>query len=451
MGEHQESQNPSGAAGSDAAFPLPANGSGTDLQQRAGCHRRGVDHGRMERMTPDAVAIDSAGPLEGLRVIDITSTVVGPLATQILGDLGADVIKIEPPGGDALRKLGPARNPGMGSLFLALNRNKRSVVLDLKQEQARQVLERLIEGADVLLHNMRPQAARRLGLSYGDLASRHPRLVYASASGYRSDGPLADRPAFDEVIQAGSGISGLFVRAGDPARYAPFIIADKVVGHILASSVGMALFERERSGRGQEVQVPMLETMVDFNMLEHFWGRAFDPPLGEPGYSRLLTPSRRPSRTADGHVCVTATTDEQWARLFKAIGRPDLAEDSRYSKMEQRSFHFAEIFAQLEEALARKTSAQWMRVFDEHDLPNGPAPSLEEIFDSPYLRDGGVFKHYEHPSEGGLISGQPQVRYSRTPARMHRPPPRLGEHTREVLHALGLDEATMAQIQSQAP
>ncbi len=388
------------------------------------------------------------GPLQGLRVIDITSTVVGPLATQILGDLGADVIKIEPPGGDALRYLGPARNHGMGSLFLALNRNKRSVVLDLKQTPARQALDRLIETADVLLHNMRPAAARRLGLSYAALAPAHPRLVYASASGYRSDGPLADRPAFDEVIQGGSGISALFARADGQARYAPFIIADKVVGHILASSVGMALFERERSGRGQEVQVPMLETMVDFNMLEHFWGRAFDPPLAEPGYSRIFTTSRRPFPTADGHLCVTATTDAQWDRLFSAIGRPDMAQDPRFAKMEQRSFNFAELFVQLEEALTQRTTGDWMLIFDQHDLPNGPAPSLNELFDSPYLKESGVFKRYEHPSEGPLISGQPQVRYSRTPASIRRPPPRLGEHTREVLQELGLDEAAMTQIQS---
>ena len=386
------------------------------------------------------------GPLQGLRVIDITSTVVGPVATQILGDLGADVIKIEPPEGDALRRLGPARNPGMSSLFLALNRNKRSVVLDLKQGPARQALERLIAGADVLLHNMRPGAARRLKLAYADLAAQYPRLVYASASGYRSDGPLADRPAFDEVIQGGSGITALFTRAGDPARYAPFIIADKVVGHILASSVGMALFERERSGRGQEVQVPMLETMVDFNLLEHFWGRAFDPPLGEAGYSRLFTPARRPFRTADGHLCVTATTDRQWKRLYQAIGRDDMAADPRFTDMAQRSFHFAEVFARMEEALQRKTTAEWMVIFEQHDLPHGPAPGLDELFDSPDLHEGGVFMRYEHPSEGMLVSGRPQVRYSRTPASWRKPPPRLGEHTQEVLTELGLDEAQITSI-----
>jgi len=303
------------------------------------------------------------------------------------------------------------------------------------------VLQRLIARSDVLVHNMRPSAARRLGISYDMLAEPFPRLIHASASGYRTNGPMADRPAFDEVIQGGSGISGLFERSGDTARYAPFIIADKVIGHILASSIGMALFERERSGLGQEVRVPMLETMIDFNLLEHQWGHAFDPPLGEPGYSRLFSQQRRPFRTKDGHICVTATTDSQWARLFHAIGRPELAKDERFEKMAQRSFNFVAVFAELEMALAQRSTAEWVAIFDQADLPNGPAPSLEELYASDYLKDAGFFQRYEHPSEGTLVASEPPVSYSRTPTRFRRPPPRLGEHTSELLKELGFDEA----------
>jgi crotonobetainyl-CoA:carnitine CoA-transferase CaiB-like acyl-CoA transferase len=334
----------------------------------------------------------------------------------------------------------------MAAMFLGLNRNKRSIVLDLKSDDGQVALCRLLRGADVLVHNMRPNAALRLGIDYAALASTHPRLVYASACGYRADGPLADQPAFDEVIQGASGISALFECAGDEARYAPFIIADKVIGHILASTIGMALFERERSGLGQEVRVPMLETMVDFNLLEHFWGRAFDPPLAEPGYGRIFSPERRPFRTQDSHVCVTATTDAQWARLFQAVGLPELAKDPRFEKMVQRSFHFDAAFAALEKALVTRTTAEWTAIFNAADLPNGPAPRLNELFDSPYLQAGGLFRRYEHPSEGVLVTNEPPVYYSRTPAGLHRPPPRLGEHTEEILREVGFDEEFVSRF-----
>lgn len=390
----------------------------------------------------------SHGALAGVRVIDITTTVLGPVATQILGDLGADVVKIEPPAGDPMRHLGPARNGGMAAMFLGMNRNKRSIVLDLKKAQAGEVLRRLVADADVVVHNMRPNAAERLGISYKHLCEGNPRLVYASASGYRRDGPNRDLPAFDELIQSVSGVSGLFMRAGEAARYAPFVIADKVTGYVLASSISAALFERERSGTGQEVQVPMFEAMVEFNLLEHFWGRAFVPPLGEPGYPRILTPERRPFQTKDGFICVAATTDQQWERLFVVIGRPDLAADPRFAKMAQRTFHFAKAFQYLSEAMLARTTAEWIDAFKAADLPHGPVNQLDDLFDSPYLHETGFFEEYDHPSEGRLVATNPAVSFSRTPSALRRPPPRLGEHTREIMEQAGFCEREIAAVEA---
>jgi crotonobetainyl-CoA:carnitine CoA-transferase CaiB-like acyl-CoA transferase len=376
------------------------------------------------------------GALDGIRVIDVTTAVLGPLATRILGDLGADVIKVEAPEGDPMRGLGPARHEGMAAMFLALNRNKRSVVLDLKKDSDRETLGRLISASDVFVHNMRPQAARRLRIDYQALQSSNPRLVYGSACAYAGDNPSAEKPAYDEIVQGASGIASLFERAGGEARYAPFVIADKIVGHELAAAIVAALFARERTGEGQQVTVPMFETMVAFNFVEHLWGHVFDPPLEGPGYSRLFASERRPFKTSDGFICVAATTDRQWTRLFTTVGRPDLAADERFATMARRTFHFQEAFEHLAAALSGETTAYWSAAFEAADLPYGPANSLEDLTRDEYLNKAGFFRRYAHPSEGGLINIDPTTAFSRTPARFDRPPPALGEHNATILDEL---------------
>lgn len=378
-----------------------------------------------------------AGPLDGIRVIDLTTNVLGPVATQILGDMGADVIKVETLQGDPMRWLGPARNPGMAAFFLNLNRNKRSVVLDLKQKDGRDALSRLIDGADVFVHNMRMPAAERLDIGAETVMARNPRIVYAAATGFRKDGPWRDRPAYDDVIQGATGIAALNRRASGEARYIPMAFADKFCGYVLASAIGMALFRRERTGHGEEVHVPMFETVLAFNLHEHLWTACFDGPDRSLGYPRALSVHRRPFRTRDGHVCLLATTDEQWARLFAAFDAPELARDDRFQSLPERTRHIDALYQTLAELLGRHSTAECQRRLDAADIPNGPMNELEALLDDPYLRDTGYFQPVQHPSEGGIFTPAVTVSFARSPASIRLPAPRLGEHTDEVLRELG--------------
>ena len=393
----------------------------------------------------------ASGPLAGVRVIDLTSVVLGPFATQTLGDMGADVVKIETPEGDATRQIGPSRGPGMGSYFATLNRNKRSVVLDLKHPPARAALDRLIAGADVFVHNMRLGAAARLGLDHATLGPRHPRLIHAAATGFREGSSMAEFPAFDDLIQGMSGAAALNAapeagKTGVAPRYFPTVVVDKLTGQLLASMIGMALFHRERTGQGQAIHLPMMETMLSFLLIEHLWGATIDEPERGMGYPRMLTPHRRPYATRDGFISVICVSDAQWARVFRAIGRDDLIDDPRFASIAARSDHVDALYGALADGLAARGTAEWLAILRPLDIPCGAAADLPGLLADPYLTETGFFALAEHPSEGRVRVPAIPARFSASPPSVRRLWPRLGEHTAEVLGEAGYDTAAIAEI-----
>ena len=386
------------------------------------------------------------GPLAEIKILDLTTVVLGPLATQILADLGADVIKIESPDGDIMRYAGPARHREMGHVFLNLNRNKRSLVLDLKQEGAVPVLLALVRQSDVLMHNMRPQAMARLGFGWERVREVNPRLVYCSAHGYGQDGPFADRPAFDDIIQGGCGLVALEAATGGEARFVPTLIGDKTVGLTMVYAVMAALLQRERTGEGQAVEVPMLETMTAFVMAEHMGGLTFEPPAGPPGYSRMLAPDRRPHRTLDGYICILPYTDRHWKDFFRIAGRPELADDPRLADAPTRSRHVADLYALVAECVRDAPTSYWLDKLKSADIPSGPVNPLAALPVDEHLAAVGMFPKVEHPTEGSIRIVRPPVKFSTADCALRRPAPNLGEHTREILCEAGLDESEIGDL-----
>ncbi len=396
---------------------------------------------------PPGNALPNAGPLTGVRVLDLTINVLGPVATMILGDMGADVIKIETPDGDPNRQNGPSRHPNMAAMHLNMNRNKRSVTLNLKRPEAREALLRMVDSADVLVHSMRPAAAIRLGISYEEIARRNPRIVYGYGCGYMPGGPRENDPAFDDVVQGEAGIANLMQRSVGQARYLPTVLVDKFCGYTLASAIGMALYAREKTGIGQLVRVPMLETIVAFNLQEHLWGGVFDPPLGSGvGYVRLLSEHRRPYETRDGHICVLAVNDEQWRRLLPTIGRPELLLDERFCTVDARMQNIDIVYGVVSDQMKTRTTSDWHGLLDAIDIPNGPMARFEDMLGDAYLNEIGFFHRYEHPSEGPMLTTIVPTQFSATPGGLHRPPPRLGEHNGDVFGAIGYSADEIALL-----
>src|SRR5712692_9615291 len=387
------------------------------------------------------------GPLAGVRVLDLTTVVMGPYATQILADFGADVVKVEPPDGDVMRQAWPYRNPGMGSIYLNTNRNKRSVVLDLKRDPAREACLALAAKADVLVYNIRPQAMARLRLSYREVREANPRIIYVGCFGFSQRGPYAARAAYDDMIQGAAGIPWLLKKQGaaEP-RYAPMIVADRSVGQQVASAVSAALYCREKTGKGQRVDVPMFEHLLQMVLGDHLGGYTFEPQHGEPGYHRILAPDRRPYQTKDGYVCALIYNDKQWKGFLEIIGKPQMFSQPEFATQEARSRNYDRAYAMVAEELKKRSSAQWVEAFERADIPVQRMNSLDDIVADPHLAAIGYLSAVEHPTEGRIKSLAVPSEWSESAPEYRRHAPRLGEHTREVLREAGLSEEKIDQI-----
>ncbi len=404
------------------------------------------------------------GPLAGIRIIDLTSVVFGAYATQIMGDLGADVIKVEAPaptggggfGGDIIRWAGrmpEGAAPDLGPIFLTINRNKRSLKLDLGKPAARKVLMKLIATADVLASNIRYEGMKRMGLSYEDVKAVKPDIIFVHAAGYGSDGPYAGEPAYDDLIQASSGFADILGRMdGNPKpRYMPTLVADKTSGLFMTWALLAALFHRERTGEGQFVEVPMLESVTSFLLAEQFYGHVFDPATGPWGYTRVLSPDRRPYKTKDGHIGLLPYSDRQWDDFFVAAGRPGaLAADPRFSTYKARTQNISELYAMIEEVTETRSTEEWLALLKPLNIPVVRMNRLDDLPEDPHLKAVGFFQRMEHPDAGPYFAMRPSVKFSASPAELRRHAPRLGQHNDEILAELGLDPEDAAAFSDEA-
>ncbi len=375
----------------------------------------------------------------------MTTVMLGPYATQMLGDYGADVVKIESPGGDSTRVTGPALEPGMAATFIGANRNKRSIVLDLKQAQARDALMVLIDTADVLIYSMRPQKMAALGLAPSVLRARNPLLIVVGIHGFAEDGPYAGQPAYDDIIQGLSGLASLSELQGGEPSYVPTVIADKACALYATQAVLIALVARATQGEGAYVEVPMLESMVNFTLVEHFYGQHFRPPLGEAGYSRLLSVWRRPYATTDSYVCIVPYSDGHWQRFFAEVGQPEFMQDDRFGTMAARTRHIDTLYAELARCVALQSTAYWLAACKRLDIPAAPYNRLADLERDPHLVRTGYFTSMQDPAMGTLVTPAAPLKFNGATAR-HTLPPRLGQHTTEVLEQAGFSVTDVKRL-----
>lgn len=378
------------------------------------------------------------GPLQGIRILDLTAVLFGPSGTQMLGDWGAEIIKVESLVGDSWRYTGQYRNRGMSGQFMAVNRSKRSLAVDLKHPHGKAILRRLIPTVDALVTNVRPAGMARLGFGYDDCGSLNPKLVYAAATGFGQDGPWAARPAFDEIVQASSGLASSIGSDEEPA-FVPSLVGDKVCGLALAAAVSAALVHRERTGQGQLVEVPMLETIAAFNSIEMLGGEAFVPPIGPTGYKRVK--ERKPVRTKDGWLTMLPYSADNWCAFFEKVGHPECIEEFQVRDPVSRAANIDRIYSRMKEIALSRTTAEWEKLLLSIDVPHASFTRMKEVSEQPHMKAVGLFQELDHPTEGKLRQARPPTRFSETPAMISRPAPLLGQHTREILAEVGYTSA----------
>jgi crotonobetainyl-CoA:carnitine CoA-transferase CaiB-like acyl-CoA transferase len=384
--------------------------------------------------------------LKGIRILDLTTTYLGPYATQFLGDMGADIVKIEPPGGEVGRSPRPSRSPDMGAGFLNTNRNKRSLAIDLRTQAGRDVILRLARQSGAFVHNMRPQAVAKLGLSYDELRRVNPAIVYCLAPGFDQAGPMAAQPAYDDIIQALSGLSHLNRDDTGAPRFLPTIIADKVVGVHLAYAVAVGLAHRFKTGEGCAIEVPMFETVVAFLLVEHLSGHTFRPPLASLGYERMMAVNRKPYRTRDGYMAIMPYTTQQWARFLEAVGRSDLLTEDWVRDPVQRSANVDRLYQIIADAAPSKTNAEWMLLLEAADIPCGPVNTFDNLLSHAQLATVNLFQPAEHPSEGPITSVRSPFRLNGVSALPDRPSPRIGEGGRDILRDAGFSQEEIEKL-----
>ena len=385
----------------------------------------------------------STGPLQGIRILDLTTILFGPYGTATLGDWGAEVIKVESLTGDGWRFSGQFRNRGMSGQFMTVNRNKRSLALDLKHPDGAAVLRRLVPTVDALVTNVRPAALSRLGFGYEACRALNPKLVYAAATGFGQDGPWAARPAFDEIIQASSGFASAMGTDDEP-EFVPSLVGDKLCGLTLTAAVAAALVRRERTGEGQLVEVPMLETMAAFNAIEMLGGHAFIPPIGPAGYKRVK--ERRPVKTRDGWITMLPYSGDNWCTFFETVGHPECIEEFSVRDPIQRAANIDKIYDRMSAIAIMRTTAEWEALLLKIDVPHASFAKLTEVAEQPHLKAVNLFQEIDHPTEGKIRQARPSARFSESPAGIHRMPPRLAEHTAEVLREVGYSDAEIEEL-----